>query len=177
MPQVYCFKKEDYVDQDSCFAHYKQALVNGLKLADDWVSCQRENLGKDLFSMTPEQKAEMERMDTGRLTESEEKTVKASFEGEEELIAEEDYVIRDVPSGYLVSQGPSTFGPFADRDEAENKIAEDMKKSQFFPAVWHINDHGNVLNVSPDFYANHKVASINRKDISGKIYPKVSDLL
>lgn len=79
MPQVYCFKKEDYVDASTCFAHYRQALMNGLKLADDWVSCQQENLGRDLFPLTPERREELARAEEGDLTPGEEKTIESAF--------------------------------------------------------------------------------------------------
>lgn len=40
-------------------------------------------------------------------------------------------------------------GIFADTRQALRAIQREMKRQQFWPAIYHINDHGNVTLLSP----------------------------
>lgn len=182
MPQVYCFKKEDYVDSAACFAHYKQALMNGLKLADDWVSCQKENLGRDLFSMTPEQKEELVRAEEGKLTSGDEKEVEASFDKSEAPESDGFEVLKNT----MLKKDEKWIREFISKQIEDLDIPNDITSKEelvdYFIDVLDIEQADQILEEEfgidrSRFLAASKDRSINRENVSDKMIPKVGDLL
>ena len=74
-----------------------------------------------------------------------EHTKSAAIAANDEM-QEEDIAIEDLPrGGYNVGVvGGKHLGHFNDRDDAENFIKRWMKKEQFFPTVWFVDDHGGA---------------------------------
>jgi hypothetical protein len=58
----------------------------------------------------------------------------------------EGYVISDGRSGegYVVVQSHKHFGNYDDMGAALKDIAKDMKRENFYPNVYYVNDHGNI---------------------------------
>lgn len=50
----------------------------------------------------------------------------------------------------------SPQGIFADTRQALCAIRNEMKRQQFWPAIYHVNDHGNVALLSP---TGHEIAA------------------
>lgn len=191
MPQVYCFKKEDYVDSAACFAHYKQALMNGLKLADDWVSCQKENLGRDLFPMTPEQKEELARAEEGKLTPGDEKEVEAAFDPAwlNPKIAKSDAPESDgfeVLKKKMLKKDEKWIRDFIPEQIEDLDIPDDIASKEelvdYFIDTLDIEQADQILEEEfgmdrSKFLAASKDRSINRENVSDNITSKVGHLL
>jgi hypothetical protein len=55
------------------------------------------------------------------------------------------FVISDSRNGgYDVVSEHKHFGHYEDMDEALEAIEAEMKRSNFYPNVYYVNDHGNV---------------------------------
>jgi hypothetical protein len=70
-------------------------------------------------------------------------------EDEEDVFSEEEmregYVITDTRGRhYEVSHQGRHFGVYDDMDEALEAIHEHMESEQYWPNVYHVNDHGNI---------------------------------
>lgn len=70
-------------------------------------------------------------------------------DGEEDAFSDEEmvsgYVISDSRrGGYDVAHEHKHVGHYEDMDEALDAIEAEMKRSNFFPNVYYVNDHGNV---------------------------------
>jgi len=68
---------------------------------------------------------------------------------EDDVFSEEEmqsgYIISDARrGGYSVSHEGKSVGSYDDMDEALDAIEDAMKRSNFFPNVYYVNDHGNV---------------------------------
>ncbi len=60
-------------------------------------------------------------------------------------VAEDAYKIQDKNPGVEVFDDTGkSLGTFENKDEAIEEIDIDMDKKQFWPDIYHINDHGNV---------------------------------
>jgi len=75
-------------------------------------------------------------------------------EDEEEEEEEEEFSDEEMAEGYVLSDGRNggydvkhegkSIGHFVDKDEASHAINKHMKKANFFPNIYYVNDHGNV---------------------------------
>lgn len=68
-------------------------------------------------------------------------------------ICPDDYIIEDSPrGGYYCKQ----VGTNTDLDSIIDKIAQHMEQEQFWPSIWFVSDHGNVLPVNY-FFKNGRI--------------------
>ena len=62
-----------------------------------------------------------------------------------------DFVLSDSgPLGSLYSVSVVEgwhVGEYASRDDAMGAIRQQMDKEQFYPAVWQMSDHGNMMEI------------------------------
>jgi len=57
----------------------------------------------------------------------------------------ENYVIFDARGGgYVVRYEDKQLGTFEDEDEALRAIGINMKKEDYWPSIYKVNDHGNI---------------------------------
>lgn len=81
----------------------------------------------------------------------------------------EDYAITDTYRGYSVSIiDGKHIGDYVEWDDAVKAVERDMKKNQFYPNVWHFNDHGNF-----DLVEDIKVAAVGMLKVGD--YVKIDD--
>jgi hypothetical protein len=84
-------------------------------------------------------------------------------EKEEDERQEDDAVMSD--SGKLgamtsLSYNGKFVGEFDSQDEAEEALAQLIKKDKFYPNVWYVDDHGGDHLLSKEFYKKYKMESV-----------------
>lgn len=78
----------------------------------------------------------------------------------------EGAVVQDVTrGGYDVSFSGRSLGHFKSRGGALSAIVREMEKSNYYPNVFHVNDHGNVTLLS--VRANPKGSGVLTRHIYG----------
>jgi hypothetical protein len=60
-----------------------------------------------------------------------------------------DYILSDSgPLGSLTSAsvvGGKFIGQYRSDEDAERAVLADMDRNQFWPSVWYVSDHGNII--------------------------------
>jgi 2'-5' RNA ligase len=95
--------------------------------------------------------------------------------GEEDMFAEpspEDIVIADTGMGSTVKvyyiEG-DMIGKFSDYEQGLAAVRQKTAKDNFFPSVWHINDHGNTQNISQEVYEQGEIGSVEEEPVEESI--------
>jgi hypothetical protein len=59
-------------------------------------------------------------------------------------IQDDDCIISDSRNGYIVKCELDNLGEFLEMDECLDAINNWMKRNNFYPNIYFINDHGNI---------------------------------
>jgi len=118
--------------------------------------------GEDLDAPPPEDKP------TLKLVKHE--AIQALLSKSDEEHSPEDEDIYFHPSGPLgfktsVSAGGKHLGEFSSNDEAEAAAREWTNRSNFWPNVWRVSDHGNYHLASKDFYSHPDFQQPKKEDV------------